>query len=166
MSNALISLWRVKHILPLINTIKTLYYSLFHSHLIYALEIWSCIHQSLFQLLTIKQKATISIISNSAKNAQAEPLFKSLSILPLTDLITLTNLKLFHSYVTNHTPSAFWNTWPTTLEQRHNDGQLRLFYDHLRKNDNLYVPSSPLSNLSGFPLYDFPALWNRLFSNS
>jgi len=124
--------------LPL-NTLKTLYYSLFHCHLVYALEIWSCVPHSLLQPLITKQKAAICIISNSHYNAHTEPLFKALSILPLTDLITLSNLKLFHKFTMGLTPSAFTNTWITAIEQRQNDRQIHLLYD-LRNNDDFFTP--------------------------
>jgi len=159
LSNALFSLRRVKNLLPP-NTLKTLYYSLFHCHLVYALEIWSCVPQSLLQPLITKQKAAIRIISNSHYNAHTEPLFKALSILPLTDLITLCNLKFFHIFTMGLTPAAFTNTWITTIEQRQNDGQIHLLYD-LRNNDDFFVPPSRLIYLSRFPLYTLPDLWNK-----
>jgi hypothetical protein len=116
LSNALFSLRRAKNLLPA-NSLKTLYYSLFHCHLVYAIEIWSSAPQSSLSHLFTKQKAAIRIITNSAYNAHTEPLFKSLSILPLTSLILVLNLKFFHSYVYNYLPSSFSNTWLTYYYQ-------------------------------------------------
>ncbi|MBY0379860.1 MAG: reverse transcriptase family protein, partial [Burkholderiales bacterium] len=138
LSNALFSLRRAKNLLPA-NSLKTLYYSLFHCHLVYAIEIWSSAPQSSLSHLFTKQKAAIRIITNSAYNAHTEPLFKSLSILPLTSLILVSNLKFFHSYVYNYLPSSFTNTWLTTIEQRQNDGLIHLLYN-LRNNDDFFVP--------------------------
>jgi hypothetical protein len=160
LSNAIYSLKRAKNLLPP-STLKTLYFSLFHCHLVYAIEIWSCVPPSLLNPLIKKQKTAIRIISNAHYNAHTEPLFKALSILPLSDLITQSNLKFFHSYVHNLTPNAFEGTWVTTLEQRHLDGQIHLLYD-LRNNDDFYIPLTRNLQLSRFPLYNLPHLWNRL----
>jgi hypothetical protein len=158
LSNALFSLRRVKNLLPP-HSLKTLYYSLFHCHLVYGIEIWSCILPSLLKPLLVKQKSAIRCISNSHYNAHTEPLFKSLNILPLPKLILLSNLKFFHSFVYNLIPSTFTNTWLTTLEQRHNDGQIHLLYN-LRNNDDYFVPPTRNHSLSRYPLYNLPSLWN------
>jgi hypothetical protein len=163
LSYALYSLRSVKNFLPA-HSLKTLYYSLFHCHLIYGLEIWSAVPLSLLKPLITKQKMAIRILSNKTYNAHTEPLFKSLEILPLNDLILLSKLKFFHSYVYNTIPSAFRSTWLTSIEQRHIDGQLNLRYN-LRNNDDFFIPFVRTTFLSRFPLYNFPAIWNSLPSN-
>ncbi len=99
-SKALYSLRSVKNILPP-KSLKNLYYSLFHCHLVYAIEIWSSTSNAALYLLITKQKTAIRIIANKNYNDHTEPIFKELSILPLSDLITSSNLKFFHSYVFN-----------------------------------------------------------------
>ena len=158
LSYAIFSLKRAKNLLPP-STLKTLYFSLFHCHLVYAMEIWSCVPQNLLKPLITKQKTAIRIISNSHYNAHTEPIFKSLSILPLEQLIEHTNLKFFHKFVHRLAPAAFENAWITTLEQRHLDGQIHLLYN-LRNNDDFYVPLIRLQSLSRFPLFNLPRLWN------
>ena len=128
---------------------------------IYGIEIWSCASPSLINKLFIKQKMAIRIISNVKSNSHTEPLFKALSILPLSDLSTLFQLKFFFSFIHNLLPSAFSNSWVTTLEQRLNDGQINLLYI-LRNNDEYYVPLTNYSFLSRFPLFNLPSLWNNL----
>ena len=103
----------------------------------------------------------IRILANKTYNAHTEPLFKILEILPLNDLINFFKLKFFHSYVFNTIPTAFASTWITTLEQRHNDGQLNLLYN-LRNNDDYFIPFVRTIFLSRFPLYSLPDLWNNL----
>jgi hypothetical protein len=77
LSRALYSLRSVRNILPEKSMIS-LYYSLFHCHLVYAIEIWSTASPSLIQPLIKKQKAAIRIISNKKYNDHTEPLFKNL----------------------------------------------------------------------------------------
>ena len=160
LSNALFSLRRVKNFLPQ-SSLKTLYYSLFHCHLTYAIEIWSSCAPSSLKTLHTKQKAAIRTISLSHHNAHTEPLFKSLAILPLPDLITFSKLKFLHSCLFNYSPTLFSNIWCTTIEHRFATSQPNLVYN-LRNNDDLYVPQSRLKSLSSFPLYILPTLWNEL----
>jgi len=162
LSYALYSLRQVKNLLPP-NALKSLYYSLFHCHLIYAIEIWSNVPPSNLLPLITKQKAAIRIISNQPYNAHTEPLFKSLSILPLPQLITQFNLKFIHSFQFNLIPSAFHGTWITTLENRNNLANFNFF--NLRNNDDLYTPPARTVFLSRFPLYSLPTLWNDLPPN-
>ena len=159
LSNALFSLRRVSNLLPP-STLKTLYYSLFHCHLIYAVEIWSSVAPSLLKPLLTKQKAAIRIISLKPYNAHTEPLFKSLSILPLPQLADYFKIKFMHSYINSYAPSAFSNTWSTHATLR-NLSQPNLNYN-LRNNDALSIPISRLKSLSYFPLYSFPSLWTQL----
>ena len=112
-THALYSLCQVKNILPP-NALRTLYYSLFHCHLVYAVEIWSNVPSPLLNPLVTKQKATIRLISNKPYNAHTEPLFKALSILPLSDLIAYAKLKFFHSFHYQTIPSTLNGTWHTT----------------------------------------------------
>jgi hypothetical protein len=162
LSYALYSLRQAKNLLPL-SALKTLYYSLFHCHLIYAIEIWSNVPSSFLQPLIIKQKAAIRIIANQPYNAHTEPLFKSLSILPLTHLITLFNLKLFHSYFYDTTPKAFSNTWITSLEHRRlNNPNLNPNLLNLRNNNDIFIPPCRTTFLSRFPLFNLPKIWNDL----
>jgi hypothetical protein len=160
LSYALYSLRSVKNLLPQ-HSLKTLYYSLFHCHLVYGIEIWSVAAPSQLKPLFIKQKMAIRIISNKSYNTHTEPLFKSLEILPLNDLISFFKLKFFHSYVYNTIPTSFSSTWLTSIEQRHHDGQLQLQYN-LRNNDDFFIPFVRTTTLSRFPLYNFPELWNNL----
>jgi hypothetical protein len=160
LSYALYSLRSVKNLLPA-HSLKTLYYSLFHCHLVYGIEIWSAASPSLLKPLITKQKTAIRILANKSYNAHTEPLFKSLEILPLNDLISFFKLKFFHSFVFNTIPKSFTATWLTTIEQRHNDGQLQLLYN-LRNNDDYFIPFARTSFLMRFPLFDLPKLWNNL----
>jgi hypothetical protein len=156
LSSALFSLRSVRNLLPP-NALKTLYYSLFHCHLVYAIEIWSSCSPSTLQPLISKQKAAIRIISSKKYNDHTEPLFKELNILPLPDLITLFNLKLFHSFVHKYIPIAFENSWWTVRNQR--DGVADI---ELRNDDDYYIPRHRTEQILRFPLFNLPITWNLL----
>jgi hypothetical protein len=75
LSKTLFSLRSVKNLLPE-KSLISLYYSLFHCHLIYAIEIWGNTSTSTLNELIKKQKQAIRLISNSKYNAHTQPLFK------------------------------------------------------------------------------------------
>jgi hypothetical protein len=56
---------------------------LVHSHLMYAIHIWSSTSSNILNELVLKQKVVIRIIHNSSYTAHIERLFKSSAILPL-----------------------------------------------------------------------------------
>jgi len=160
LSYALYALRQEKNFLPPA-ALKTLYYSLFHCHLIYAIEIWSNVTDSLLKPLITKQKAAIRLLANQSYNVHTEPLFKALSnILPLQNLITHAKLKIFYSFHFNTTPTAFHNTGRTTLEQRHLDGNLQHLIN-LRNNNDYFSPPARTTFISRFPLFNLPLLWNN-----
>jgi hypothetical protein len=64
-------------------SLKILYYSMVHCHLVYGNQIWGCANGSLITDLYRKQKAAVRIISSSTYRAHTEPIFKQLNILPL-----------------------------------------------------------------------------------
>jgi hypothetical protein len=151
----LYSLRSVKNILPS-NTLRTLYFSLFHCHLIYALEIWSSASKNYLQPLITKQKAAVRILANKKYNEHTEPLFKSLSILTLPDLISVTNLKFFHSIVHNYAPIIFANTWATNRQTRDIDDM------ELRNDNDYYVPRHRTDVIGRMPLFNLPRTWNEM----
>jgi hypothetical protein len=92
LSNALYFIRNAKSLLS-IKALKSLYYSLFHCHVIYAIQIWSCTAESNFKDIVTKQKKAIRIVADAAYNAHTEPLFKKLNILPIKDLILFFKLQ-------------------------------------------------------------------------
>jgi len=75
-------------------TLISLYYALFHCHIIYAIEIWSVSSQSNLNTIVKKQKDAIRLISNSRYNAHTQPLFKTYEILQFKDLCDYFKIKL------------------------------------------------------------------------
>jgi len=158
LSRALYTLRSVKHFLPQ-EALTNLYYSLFHCHLVYALEIWSSASENLLVDIYKKQKNAIRIITNSKYNTHTKPLFKQLSILPFPDLINYTKACFFQTVVQNTAPLSFSGVWPTNRNQR----ILTNNYDRDLRNDHeLYIPFSRTNQISRFPLSSFPSFWNTL----
>jgi hypothetical protein len=156
LSRALFQLRRVKNVLSE-DALKTLYFSLFHCHLVYAIEIWNVASNSLIDDLFIKQKAAIRIISNAKYNSHTAPLFKKLNILPVRMLIQLHLSKIMFFYKNNMLPAYFENTWLTGMEQNQISGG-----PFLRYADVYTIQYARTDHLRRFPLHTVPEAWNVL----
>ena len=110
LSSALYSLRLVKNTLPS-SSLKLLYNSIFHCHLIYAIPIWSCANNSLLNMLFKLQKNAIRIISQTAYNSHTEPLFKAHEILPLPDLIHISKIQILQCFKQKFLPASFDEVW-------------------------------------------------------
>jgi Reverse transcriptase (RNA-dependent DNA polymerase) len=136
--------------------LKSIYFALFHSHLIYAIQIWSCCSESILKQLFLKQKNAIRILSNARYNAHTEPLFKNLCILPLPKLVEYFQLQFMQQFTQKFLPKALAHTWITNAIRRHDQAQVEL-----RDDDLLFIPRSRTNLTSKFPLSSFPKLWNE-----
>ncbi len=149
------------------NALKSVYYALFHSNLIYCLPIWSSTTQSLLNKIITMQKNAIRTISNAPYNAHTEPLFKKLKILPFNKLIYFFNLQIMQQYRQGFLPTAFNRIWITNQERRllqadeEDQANAHLV---LRNHDMLYVPPSRLSTTAKHPYFNLPKTWTE-FSN-
>ena len=139
--------------------LKSIYYSLFHSHLIYCLPIWSCTSQQNLLKIFKLQKSALRIISHSKYNAHTEPIFKSLNILPLESLVRFFNLQLMQHYHQGFLPSSFNLVWITNQERRTEEGRNEDHRMLLRTNQNLYIPFARLTFSQKFPLINLPKTW-------
>jgi hypothetical protein len=134
-----------------------MYYCLFHSHLIYAIQIWSCTSHSNIKKLFVKQKMGLRVINNARYNAHSEPLFKSSTILPLPKLIEYFNLLFMFKYVNFSLPASFASIWIQNEERRDHEN-----FPRLRNTSEFYTPANRLVTTDLFPLTNFSKIWNAL----
>ena len=155
-SRALYILRTVKNTLTP-SALKSLYYTLFHCHLIYAMPIWTICNQQLKKDLHVKQKMAIRTVAGLKYNDHTEPTFKKLEILPFPNLIEFFNIQFMQRFVQNFLPEAFNSTWITNSIRR--EGQSHV---SLRNDDDLYAPPARLSSTSNHPLSTLPSIWDSL----
>ena len=155
LSRALYILRTVKNLLTP-HTLKSLYYTLFHCHLIYAMPIWTICNLQLQKDLHIKQKMALRTIAGLKYNDHTEPTFKKLEILPFPNLIEFFNLQFIQQFVQKFLPEAFSSTWITNLIRREGQSQISL-----RNDNDLYAPPANLSLTSNHPLSTLPIIWDR-----
>ena len=153
LSRALFFLRKARNVLNQ-KALKYIYYSLFHSHLIYAVQIYSSTNPNLLKQIYIKQKNAIRILSNAKYNDHTEPLFKNLKILPFPQLCEFFRIQFMQRYVQNFLPSSFDNTWITNRIRRGDEAQIQL-----RDDDDLHIPGARTKQLSFHPLVLFPKTW-------
>jgi len=134
--------------------LKFIYYALFHSHLIYASQLWSCCSESLLKPIITKQKMAIRILSNVKYNSHTEPLFKKLTILPFPQLCLFFKLQFMQQFTQEFLPVALSNMWVTNNVRRQNQAHVVL-----RNHNLLHIPLAISSSTSKHPLTVFPQLW-------
>ena len=86
LSKALFFLRRAKNFISA-KALTSLYFALFHPHLLYCTNILGCTNLTNLNRITILQKKAIRLVANANFLDHTEPLFKSLNILPFHNLL-------------------------------------------------------------------------------
>jgi hypothetical protein len=154
LSKALFLLRATKNFLTQ-QALKSVYYSLFHCNIIYCLPVWSSTAASNLKSIEKMQKTAVRLVCNARYNAHSEPLFKSLHILPFSQLIYFFNLQFMQRYVQGFLPPSFIDVWVTTAMRRQNVNVALT----LRNDENFYIPFARLSSTLLQPLVKLPRLW-------
>lgn len=152
LSRALFILRQIKNILPQ-SAIRTLYFSLFHCHILYCPIILSMTSQTNINKIFKLQKKAIRIISLEKNNTPTNPLFYQQGILPLEKIILFSKLMFMHSIVYNYNLGSFNNIWLTN-NQRGIDRELRNANDFI-------LPQVNRESFRKSPLYSLPLAWNQ-----
>ena len=153
LSCALYALRTVKNTLNQ-KSLLLIFNSIFHCHLLYAIQIWSCSRSGPINELFKMQKAAIRIIAGAKYNSHTEPLFKKLQILPLPDLITYNKIQFMQRFTQQFLPESFNDVWVRNAIRNIGENEIRL-----RNANQLQISASTLTSLDILPLFDFPKAW-------
>ena len=142
-----------KNFLPL-KIRKTLYYSLFDSHLNFGNLLWGCAKNKFLKKIENLQKRCIRNIALKGFKAHTEPLFKQLGILNFSDKLSYCRSIFMHKYRHSKLPVSFSGIFSETtmtdeIQSRHND------YNYLNE-------PAIKRNLDKFPLKQIIFNWNAL----
>ena len=88
------------------DNMKTLYYSLIHSHLSYGTLIWGSAFQYRLRQLEVIQKKAVRNICNAVYNAHTDPLFKQLNVPKLVDIYNAQLCKLMYLFTNGTLPCS------------------------------------------------------------
>ena len=144
---------RAKNFLPQ-QSLKTLYYSLVHPHLLYGLPIFSCTSKKNINKIYKFQKKAIRKITKSKYNEPTAKLFNNLSILTFEQLIIYSKGLLIHSIFHKYSPTALHDTWKTNRQ--------RGIEHDLRDDHQLYIPFARTDQTKKLPFISLPTIWNEL----
>jgi len=139
----------------------SIYYALFHSHLVYAIETWSCTNSSFLLGLFKMQKSAVRIIENVRYNTHTEPIFKKLEILPLPELATYFKLQFMQKFHQKTLPTLLSNSWIYNSDRIIGENALVL-----RNHYQVNIPYIRLSSIERHPLISFLKLWDDLPDNN
>ena len=89
-----------------INTLKTIYYAIFDSHINYANVIWAQNFNAVNRV-SILQKKALRTISFQPRDCHLSPLFKKQNLLKFEDKTQFENVLLVSKYFNNILPSTF-----------------------------------------------------------
>ena len=147
-NRGIFALNQVKNILPF-DSLRTLYYTLIHSHMIYCLEVWG--NSSSMNKIVKLQKRAIRIIHKKSYRSHTEPLFKQSRILKITDLYKV-KLSLFaYDFKTSLLPKSFVNFFPVN--------NTRIV---TRQLNNLYITRPRTTFSASSVAHKIVHVWNNL----
>ena len=86
--------------------LRSLYYSLFESHLSYGLPVWGSANQTLIQKIFLLQKKAIRAITFSDFRAHTSPIFKDINTLKVNDLFQYQVSSIMWDYDHNTLPKS------------------------------------------------------------
>ena len=155
LSSANYAISRSKNFLPL-NIRKTLYNSMFKSHLEFGILAFGCAPQYKLKKVCTQQKKCIRHIANVSSRAHSDPLFHKLSIMKFDDVFRYSVNNFLHQYRTDRLPPSF-NGMFTLMRDTDDRNSRDSFYN--------YSVSVPIKkSLSIFPRVIFIPVWNSLSS--
>ena len=96
---------KLKLLLPR-SVLRTLYFALIESHLVYGLTVWGGTFPSYLKSIKVIQKKCVRIICNKQYNSPTAELFKELNILNFDKLYKLYLCKLMFRFITDDLPNS------------------------------------------------------------
>ena len=98
------------------------------------------------------------LIKKTKYNAHTQPIFASINILPLLELIYQQKLHLIHAFIHNYLPNSFENFILLNNQV--------YVHNYIFRNDRyFFVPLANTEFLKRFPFYSSPLAWNNLHNN-
>ena len=149
-NKAIFSLRQMKHLLDK-KHLTLLYNSYLKSAIEYGCLLFCCANKTSIKSISILQKKSIRILTNSGYRDHTAPLFAAENLLTFNSLIFLNQARFMYDYTHNLLPPFFSNTWRT------ND---QVHIHALRNSKDIYLETINKPFVNCHPLYHFPKVWN------
>ena len=107
---------KLGHHLPS-DILKTVYYSLFDTHLRYACQVWGQSNSDILVMVQRAQNKALRIINFKEERHPSAPLYTETKILNLTNIITLNNCMLVFDHLNSSLPAIFDDLFKPFKEQ-------------------------------------------------
>jgi hypothetical protein len=107
------ALSKLRHYLPQ-HILINIYHAIFNSHLRYACELWGQCDSIHTHRALVLQKHALRVISFSRFRSASSPIFSSLKILKIFDLVKVLNVLFVHQYLNSKLPTDLHNTFSFT----------------------------------------------------
>ena len=92
------------------STLKSIYYSLFHSHLTYGISVWGLAKTSLTQKVFLLQKRAVRVVAKADFLAHTDPIFSNIGIPKCADQYLVNLSSIMWDYDHDKTPKSL-NVW-------------------------------------------------------
>jgi hypothetical protein len=135
LATALFFMRNAKHFLNM-ESMRSLYYSIFHSVVIYGIHVWSSTANTNLQGIILKQKAAVRTVCGARYNDHTDPLFKTQKFYQLSTSWTSLHSSLFNN--TNKDSCHLSSTRPGHL---HLSEELKIFTSILETTTTLLLLS-------------------------
>ena len=146
-------LCKLRHYVPL-NTMLSVYYALFYSHMTYGSLIWSLTTQKNLNIILILQKKCIRILNSVSFNEHTNLLFYNNKIIKFPDVVKTNQLLFVKQFINKNLPDDLINlfTFSTNI---HN------YITRSSMNSGLFIPKVSSTNYGLHSLkYVAPCAWN------
>ena len=152
--------------------LKSLYFSIFSSHMLYGSQIWGQVKNIDFRNLQVIQNNAIRLISFEQDfRDHVSHLYVNLNILKLSDMIILQNILLVHDFFNHNLPQNLQTTLNLKLEHLQQDKDRRnlvlpQWFDDFIFPDNSFQPrEDPIPGQLSEPNYDSARYGRRSITN-
>ena len=152
LSKSLFMIKQTKNVLHY-DTLKTLYYTMVHPHLLYGIIAWGNAANKYLEGVCKMQKRAIRVIHKAKYNSHTEPLFKSSGILKLEDLHNWAIVIFMNDYFTGKLPKSFHNIFKMNKD-------IFTSYD-TRQGNQLYIKRTYSIFAEKQPIFHLPIVWNK-----
>ena len=140
-------------------TLISVYYSLFYSHLLYACPVWSLTTLHNINYISILQKKCIRIINFLPINSHTNNLFIANNLLKLQDIIKVEIMKFVCDFKNNNLPDDLIHLFTLNSE-------INKYHTRNVCNEGLFIPKIITTNFGLNSLkYSAPTLWNSILKN-
>ena len=132
-----------------------LYFSLVHTHLLYAIPVWASTYTYLSKLKRLQNKA-VRIISRISIKDKITPNYHRLEILKLDDLYTLEIAKLMYQFTQNKLPDTFdhYFTYSSDVSKH--------YTRHVSQEDHIFLNRFATSRTQHTIKYIGVKIWNNI----